>query len=503
MGFIHKIIAIWEKVSLVQRVLLVAIVLTCAIISGFLIHWARRPDMQMLYKELAPDEAAEITEKINEQGIAYELRNGGTSIYVPKEKVYQLRLDMAKEGLPAGGQGGYKIFDNEKIGISPFVQNVNLKRALQDELAKSIEMIDGVNQARVHIVSSEQTLFTSDAGKTTASVVLRLRPGYRLSALNIAAITHLVSGSVEGLTADNVTVIDSQGRLLSSESDQPMASGAGTVQDYRERVEQNLQDKVEEMLTTVLGPGRAKVRIHAVLDMNSVNTVTEKYEPKGVATKEEITNSSENGAGGGTSGSQAATPGSTKKDEKTVTEYQVGKTVTQEVVLPGEIISMSVAAVVDLSPADVNGTESAGKVANIMDPNDVEKLIANALGLDLTRGDSLKVVNAKFHQPAKALLDEELKGGLDFVAIARQASLGIMAVCALLVLRMFRGAKKKVKAEAGRGQLAAGEDQTGLLPGVAAGSEPLILRRQIASALQNNPERVRQLFTSWIEEKGG
>ncbi len=115
-------------------------------------------------------------------------------------------------------------------------------------------MIDGVNQARIHIVSSKQTLFTSEAGKTTASVVLRLKPGYRLSSLNIAAITHLVSGSVEGLAAGNVTVIDSQGRLLSSESDQTMAGGAGTVQDYRERVEQNLEDKVEEMLTAVLGP---------------------------------------------------------------------------------------------------------------------------------------------------------------------------------------------------------------------------------------------------------
>ena len=164
---------------------------------------------------------------------------------------------------------------------------------------------------------------------------------------------------------------------------------------------------------------------------------------------------------------------------------------------------MSVAAVVDLSPADVNETESAGQAANIMDPNDVEKLIENALGLDLAGADSLKVVNAKFHQPAKALLDEEVKAGLDFVAIARQASLGIMAVCALIVLRMFRGAKKKVKAEIGQRQLAAGEGDTGLLPGTAGGPEPLVLRRQIASALENNPERVRQLFASWIEEKGG
>jgi flagellar M-ring protein FliF len=502
MGFVQKIKAIWEKISLVQRALLVAIVLTFVIVSGLLVHWARRPDLRMLYTDLVPEEASEIIEKIGEQGVAYELRNGGTSIYVPKEKVYQLRLDMAKEGLPAGGQSGYKIFDNEKIGVSPFVQSVNLKRALQDELAKSIQMIDGVNQARVHIVSSEQTLFTSEAGKTTASVVLRLRPGYRLSSLNIASITHLVSGSVEGLTSDNVTVIDSQGRLLSSESDQAMANGAGTVQDYRERVEQNLEDKVEEMLTTVLGPGRAKVRIHAVVDMNSVSTITEKLEPKGVAVKEEITNNSETGADSPAAGGQT-TAGSVKKDETIITEYEVGKTKTQEVILPGEIKSLSVAAVVDLSPPDANEASSGGQVANVMDPNDVEKLIENALGLDLAGGDSLKVVNARFHQPVESLLDEELSAGLDFVAIARQASLGIMAVCALLVLRMFRGAKRKVKMEAGQEQLTGTESSAGLLTGGGGGAEPFVLRKQIASALENNPEHVRQLFTSWIEEKGG
>ena len=158
MGFAQKIKLVWQKIGLVQRALLVAIVLTFAIVGALLTHWARRPDLRMLYQDLAPEEASEITEKISEQGIVYELRNGGTSIFVPKEKVYQLRLDMAKEGLPAGQQGGYKIFDNEKIGISPFVQTVNLKRALQEELAKSIQMIDGVVHARIHIVSSEQTL---------------------------------------------------------------------------------------------------------------------------------------------------------------------------------------------------------------------------------------------------------------------------------------------------------------------------------------------------------
>ena len=120
-----------------------AIVLTMGIIGAFLTYWAKLPDMRVLYTELNPEEAAKITDKISEKGVAYELRNGGKSVYVPKDMVYQLRIDLAKEGLPAGDQGGYKLFDNEKIGISPFVQNVNLKRALQDELAKSIHVARG------------------------------------------------------------------------------------------------------------------------------------------------------------------------------------------------------------------------------------------------------------------------------------------------------------------------------------------------------------------------
>ena len=275
MGFFQNIQAVWNNISLVQRAMLVAVVLTVGIVGTLLFQWARRPDMRMLYQQLSPEEASKITEKIGEKGIAYELRNGGTTIYAPKEHIYQLRLDMAKEGLPVGDQGGYTIFDKEKVGASPFAQEVNLKRAMQEELAKSIQMIDGVDYVRVHIVSAEKNIFASKAGETTASVVLRLRPGYTLSASNIAAITYLVAGSVDGLNSDKVTVIDSQGRLLSSETDQNGTHRAGTVQAYRESVEQSLEKKVEDMLTTVLGPGRAAVRVSAVIDMNSVSTIKE------------------------------------------------------------------------------------------------------------------------------------------------------------------------------------------------------------------------------------
>jgi len=502
MSFFQKIGAIWQKVSIVQRVLLIAIVLTFVVVGVLLTNWARRPDMRMLYQQLSPEEASKITEKISENDIVYELRNGGTSIFVPKEKVYQLRLDMAKEGLASGEQGGYKIFDNEKIGVSPFVQSVNLKRALQEELAKSIQMIDGVVHARVHMVTPEQTLFTSEAGQTTASVILRLKPGYRLSALNIAAITNLVSGSVEGLSSENVTVIDSQGRLLSTQSDSTLASGAGTVQEYRERVEQNLSDKVEEMLETVLGPDRATVRVSAVIDMNSISTVTEKLEPKGVATKEEITTGSETEPSAVSTAGQPPAPGGIKKDETIVTEYEVGKTVKQELMLPGQIKSLSVAAFVDLSPADANAAPSTGGSAMIMELDEVEEIIRNALGLRKT--DALKVVNVRFHRPDVAsMIDEEPSFWPRIMGIVRHASLGIMAICALLVLRIFRGAKTKAAPLAPKAQLAGAEGPAGLLPAEAGKPEPLVLRKQIASALQSNPAQVKQLFSSWLEEKGG
>lgn len=210
MDFFQKIGAIWQNVNIVQRALLLSIVFVFIGVGVSLVYWAKRPDMRVLYSGLEAGEAAKITDKISEKNIVYELGSGGTTIYVPGEHVTQLRLDMAKDGLPGGGQKGYGIFDDEKIGISPFVQNVNLRRALQDELARSIQMIDGVAHARIHIVSPEHSLFTSAESQTSAAVVLRVRPGHRLSALNIAAITHLVASGVEGLKSEKVTVVDSE-----------------------------------------------------------------------------------------------------------------------------------------------------------------------------------------------------------------------------------------------------------------------------------------------------
>ncbi len=494
MNLLEKIIAVLRNVSLVQRALLLAITLTFMIVAGMLVYWARRPEMQTLYQQLAPEEAAKITDKISQQGVNYELRNGGTTILAPKNKIYQLRLDMAKEGLPSGDQGGYKIFDNDKIGISPFVQNVNLQRALQEELAKSIQMIDGVVYARVHIVSPDKTLFISEQDNATASVVLRLKPGYRLSPVNIAAITHLVAGSVANLKFEKVTVIDSKGQLLSRTGDETFDNGAGTVADYKERVEHNLADKVEQMLTIALGPGRASVKVSAEIDMTSINIVTEKYEPKGVTTKEEIKEKTKTEPAVAVAQGQTPLAGGTEKDSTIVTEMVVGKTVEQRVALPGKIKSLSVAALVDLSPTDPNQAEQ------IMQLSQVEEIIQSALGLDLNGRDSLKVAQAKFHRPVE-LPAAEPEDWSRYIAIAKHSSLGIMAICALFAFRIFGSAGKKTAVAAGTAELPASGRAAGLLPAEAVSSDPAILREQIANALRGNPEQAKQLFSTWLEEE--
>ncbi|MCP4455401.1 MAG: flagellar M-ring protein FliF [Planctomycetes bacterium] len=490
MDVLNKIEAIWRNVSLVQRALLVGVVLTVAVAGVFLTNWATRPDMRLLYSNLDVESAGKITDKVSEKGIAFKLSSDGTSVYVPREHRAQLRLEMSRAGLPDTGQKGYGLFDRQKIGVSPFVQNINMKRALEEELAKSIQYIDGVVHARVHVVTSEHTLFSNQADETTASVVLKLKPGYKLSAMSIAAITHLVAGSVEGVRSDGVTLVDSGGNLLSGDPDQMMSNGAGTVADYKERVEQSLEKKAESMLETVLGPGRASVRVSVEIDMTS--DVTRTTTPtKGILKKEEITKSKEPGAAGAAGGA--------KSDELIMSDYELGATIKEESTPPGEITSRAIAVLVDLSDDDPNVTTP------IMALQDVNDIIKNTLGYKSS--DSIKVVEAKFRRQEDTSLAEEEAGGLDFVAIAGQASMGIMAICAVVVLKVFKGSKKNavkpsrthlpLPVDGGTPALMAGEDSES---DEGAGLELMELRRRVGDSLRANPDQAKRLFTSWLEE---
>lgn len=502
---IQNLQEIWQRTSLIQRVLLVVILLACTGAVALLVGWAHQPQMSLLYSGLAPEEAGKIVEKINDAEVPYELTDGGTTIKVPVDQVHSLRLTMASQGMPVGGQAGYQILDREKLGTSPFTQRVNYTRAIEGELAKTIKLINGVTVTRVHIVRPETALFAAQKKNASATVLVRVRPGWRLSPSNVAAIANLVAGSVENLAPEKVVVVDGRGRLLTSgDEGSDLARQANTLLDYKTQVEEYLADKAEKMLATVLGPNRASVRVDAEIDITGSTETIEKYDPVNkVVSKEELRSSSTTPA----SGAGGSAKGATTKEEDTTTEYLVSRTVSQTTNLPGKIKSLTVAAMVDLSaPADTEGSEGTVAPATIA-IKDVQDIIRNAVGLKET--DTLKVVQTTFHQPAGAEgLTEEDAGMFNpgfLLEMARRFSLGILVIGVLVALRVLRGPRKKA---GGPGEAqAALEGQAGgmgnLLPGALSENDAALLRAQITQTLRDNPDEVKRLFQSWVSSEQG
>jgi flagellar M-ring protein FliF len=443
----------------------------------------------MLYSRLSPQEASRIVEKLRDAGVTYELKEGGTTIYADESKIYALRLNMASEGLPAGEQAGYRILDDEKIGASPFTQHINYIRAVEGELAKSIQVIDGVISARVHVAKPEVSLFSAAKKQASATVVLRVKAGKRLSGANVAAIVHLLSGSVEGLSPEKVVVVDAQGSLLSgNESD--LAQGVDNILEYKARVEQYLAQKVEGMLAKVLGAQKVSVEVDAVLETSRLNSTKETYDPTNKVISKEKTRSSSGGATSGPSGGG--------KEEEIESTYMVSKTVDEKTDLPGNIKSISVAAFVDLSAPAKAG--AAGAAPTQLAVKDIEDMIRSAVGL--RPQDTMKVVNVPFQaaavQPAEAAPEGFFNK--DFLLeIAKRASLGILVIGVLLILRIF--SRPRVKSGAAAPALAGAAGSGNLLPGDRGEVDPDRLRAHITRALRENPDEVKRLFLAWVDSE--
>lgn len=481
----------WRRASLVQRVAMVAIVLGVAGAAVVLTQWARKPTMSLLYSQLSPEDAAKIVEKLRDADVAYELKEGGTTILVDDAKKNTLRLEMAAAGLPAAEQGGYSILDQEKIGASPFTQQKNYARAIEGELAKSIMMIEGVLVARVHLVKPESSLLLGRDKEASASVMLKLRPGRKLTPGNVAAIVHMVAGAVEGVAAHKVTVMDSLGNLLSGSGEEGLAKKASNFLDHKAQVEDYLARKAEDMLTAVLGPGKATVKVDATIETSSLSQTTETYSPTGkVASREELRSKSSNTVT--PAKADNAQRGGLTKEENVSTEYLVSKTIEQRMDAPGKVKTVTVAAFVDLSA--VGG--DAGKPA--MTVENAQEIISKAIGVPSTE---IKVINVPFHQAAEPEAkepDEPMFNRAFIMDIVRHGSLGLLVIGALMVLKMF-GLKGKGGKTAVSSSLSAGQASAGLLAAPAGDADPDMLRTQITHALQENPDEVKRLFLSWIE----
>ena len=392
-GFFEQMTRIWGHLGLNQRITLaVAAIFVVGGMAG-LVWWAHHPSMQLLYGRLSDKDVSEIAAAVQEQGVQYEIGNGGTSIYVPSDQVHKVRMALASKGIPAGEGVGFEIFDRSNFGISDFVQRTNYLRALQGELSRTIAQLHGVRSARVMIVMPENRLLFSDQkAKPTASVFVDTNSA-GLPQENVNAIRFLVANSVEGLHADDVALIDSRGNLLTENLKEDGSLAAASSQmKYRKSVEDYFSNKVESMLAKVLGAGNAVVRVSADIDTDSTTSTKEVYDPdvqvlRNEQTTEDTTTTTESDGAGGTQPSTVGVSGNTPNSATTDANktgknseqlhknksntYELNRTTTNAVRGPGEITRLT--AAVFIAPKDKPRT-----------PEEIEslrKMVANALGI--------------------------------------------------------------------------------------------------------------------------
>lgn len=444
-----------DGLSLAKKITLVAVMIGAMAGFFFVMTWAGSPDFQVLYTDLSVEDAGAVFERLREKKVPYRIAGNGRTILVPREQVYELRLELAAAGMPSGGSAvGFELFDDAKLGMTEFLQNVNYQRALQGELARTINRFDEVESSRVHIVLPARRLFSEDEEPATASVILKLRGGHRLNAEQVQGIVHLVSAGISGLQPENVTIVDQNGKMLTRAVEAGLAGDATTDQlTYQQTVEQGLEKRINTMLARALGPGKAIVRVSADLDFQRHEQTEERYYPDNKVVRSEKRSTEQHQGGRKNAGvpgtmsnlGQGAAAGAAgggseySRDDATV-NYEIGKVTSRTVQPVGRISRISVAAMVDGTYQPVSGKKGAAAVRYIprseAEMAKLSALIRRAVNFDADRGDQVEVVNIPFE--TQRLQDDAPVPETDWLTWARKfAPLMKYGFLALFVLMLF------------------------------------------------------------------
>ncbi|MDX1707752.1 MAG: flagellar basal-body MS-ring/collar protein FliF, partial [Desulfobacterales bacterium] len=285
-----QIQTLFKSISIGKRIALLTLTVGSVAAFVFLMNWAGKPEFHPLYSNLDANDAGVILSRLKDQKIPYRLSANGSTILIPQELIYETRMDLASEGLPQGGSIGFELFDNTKLGMTEFAQNVNYQRALQGELVRSINGFEEVESCRVHIVMPEKSLFIETEEAASASVILKLRHGKWLSPQQVQGIVHLVSSSVSRLNPENVTVVDSSGRLLTGrDSPTGVATLSADQLDHQVKVERKLENRVLSMLEKALGANSAIVRVSCALNFKQHELTEERFLPENQVIRSEQT----------------------------------------------------------------------------------------------------------------------------------------------------------------------------------------------------------------------
>ncbi len=403
---------VWSRLTMLQRVSIVAA--TVAVFSSIvvLIIWANKPAYRTLYADMAETDVKEITDSLQAKSIQYKVT--GNAVEVLNDNVYNARMALAAEGLPRTQTTGFELFDETKLGMTEFAQNVNFQRALQGELSNTIAALDEVAEAKVLITIPKERLFVEDTDEVAkASVVLKIMPGATMTPDNIRSIAHLVASSVKGLTPEAVQIVDTNGNLLSdflTEENQPLLL-TQTQFDQQKSEEKRIETGLRNVLSPVLGDGKFVVKVSVELDYNKQEVLREEFGDTGVVRSQNLTEINSRNTGKGPSGipgveSNLAEPdilvdGIISEYSKTqeIQNFEINKTTTREERTAGVLKRLAVAVVVDdkVEMQDQEGKLVSTRVARTED--DMQKLrgtIAGAVGIDPGRGDVLDVSNISF-----------------------------------------------------------------------------------------------------------
>ncbi len=423
---------------------------------GFFMFMTSRlasPDLSLLYGDLSVEDSSTITRRLDSQNIAYELRSGGTQIFVRQSDVARVRLAMAADGLPNGGSVGYELFDDSStLGTTNFVQRINHARALEGELSRTIAAIRQVKSARVHLVLPRREVFSRDQQEPSASVVLRLT-GSTLQPSQVVAIQHLVATAVPGLQPTRISVVDSNGRLLARGGDTAEDSfSAASGEEARQRYESRLARAIEKLLEPSVGIGAVRAEVSADIDFDRVTTSDESYDPDGqvarsTQTVEQEDDSAEadpndsvtvaNNLPGAPAidGTQQNTSSSSSRRTEETVNFEISRKVTTQVRETGTVKRLTVAVLVDGS-VDPEGTYTARTPEQLAQ---YDALVKSAIGYDESRGDVVEIANLQFVPFA---VDDAPVAEINFLGlskadlfrIAEMLVLGIVAVLVILLV---------------------------------------------------------------------
>lgn len=479
-----------------------------AVLAGIFLH-VGSPSMSLLYSNLDPKEASQVASALDQAGIKHEEKGDGTTIMVDRDKVAAARLMVAGKGLVTSGSVGYEIFDSAPaLGQTDFVQNLNMKRATEGELARTIRSIQGVQSARVSLSLPKRQLFEQDAEAPSASVMLETG-ARRMSGDQVRAVRNLVAASVPGMKPERVSVIDQTGDLLAG-LDDASTSGAATS-GQRNEVEERIRKQVLAQLEPVVGSGKARVSVHADLDLSHVTTQEEKFDPDDQVTRStrETTNASKENKPGsssavsaaqnvpaGQAGSTALDTASTTNGNDNVTNYEIGHTTTTTVKDAGEIKRLTVSVAVDgqTAPA-VKGKPGAYMPRSAAEMANLDALVKSAVGYDPARKDDVKVINVRFQQP-EAEAGAAASGGLAFDKndLLRIGELGVMLVVAALLI--FFVARPMMKGVTAGGAVAS-------LPMLSGGGGPHLVGASAAAGALPGPGSASLALAAPGMEEGG